>query len=458
MTTFVHRGTRRRVLHAAATAAGGGSLGALLAACAGLGGGAGAPGAPSSTAVTGKVRYSVSIGNPSVQAFWDTTVRTFHNDHPGVEIELEKVALAERQTRDDQLFAFLAAGTIWDVWARDVGTSYQQPLVEKKAVLELDRYFATMPNLKRVFPWARERAKVAGKTYGVPHAVEYIATYYNIPAFRRAGIDKPPTTWNEWVDVNQTLKAAGILPLNIQKNRTNPGHNYSTVLMGLIGKDGFEDLLWRQTRRWDREPGVARAAETMVEMQRQGFLPADTTTGPLDVAKDFPNGTTAMWIQGSWGVAEFDRARNDVPGFEYSFFPLPSQDAKIPPTLAGGLGGGNSVWSETKVRDAAVTWLDWLTSPTAQKLYIELRSQVAPVPFKVEDYQVSEGFKQVLQLLVNAESMGYNVSVVVPAGFVDAYWDGLIEILSQKLTPNEWVRRLQQQWDIAKQENRTPRP
>jgi hypothetical protein len=54
--------------------------------------------------------------------------------------------------------------------------------------------------------------------------------------------------------------------------------------------------------------------------------------------------------------------------------------------------------------------------------------------------------------------MGHNVSVMVPAKFVDVYWDGLAEILNMTLTPREWTTRLQQQWDLAKEENRTPKP
>jgi hypothetical protein len=80
------------------------------------------------------------------------------------------------------------------------------------------------------------------------------------------------------------------------------------------------------------------------------------------------------------------------------------------------------------------------------------------VPFKPEEYKVPEGMAGALRTIASGQEMGYNVSVVVPAKFVDAYWDGLVDIVSDKLTPREWTARLQQQWDIAKQENRTPKP
>ena len=97
-------------------------------------------------------------------------------------------------------------------------------------------------------------------------------------------------------------------------------------------------------------------------------------------------------------------------------------------------------------------------SPAAQKHWVEILFQVAPVPFKPEDYKVPDGMAGAPRTIAGGQEMGYNVSVVVPAKFVDVYWDGLVDVLNAKLTPREWAARLQQQWDVAKQENRTPKP
>jgi hypothetical protein len=97
-------------------------------------------------------------------------------------------------------------------------------------------------------------------------------------------------------------------------------------------------------------------------------------------------------------------------------------------------------------------------SPDAQKLWIETQFSVAPVPFKPEDYKVNDVFARWLGVVAAGSAMGYNVSVVVPAGFVDAYWDGLADILMQKLTPVQWTTNLQQQWDVARREGRVPKP
>ncbi|HEX2033318.1 MAG TPA: extracellular solute-binding protein [Chloroflexota bacterium] len=432
-----------------------GGLGAI-AACGGppaapAGGGGPQP------AEQGKVLYWQESASEQAQQLWGTMAASFKEAYPKIEIEFDATPVPPGQSRDDKLLAALAAGTAWDVWQRDIPPSYQQPLVDQKAVLALDEYYASMPNLKRIHPWARNRSKLYGKTWGVPHEVEFIPIFYNKTAWQKGGIREAPKTWDQFIALNQTLKSAGLQPMNIVKGRTNPGHNFSIYLMGLIGKDGFEELLYRD-RRWEGHEGVIRAAQTLVDFQKQGFIPLDCQTGTYSVATDFQNGTQAMWGSGTWEVAGLERRRRDTPGFEFDFFIPPQQDSRIKPTITGGLGGGFSIWSQSKQPQAAVTMVDFLMSPTAQKHWIEIMFQVAPVPFKPEDYTVPDVLAGALRTIASGQEMGYNVSVVVPAKFVDVYWDGLVEILNNQLTPRDWAARLQQEWDVARQENRTPKP
>jgi raffinose/stachyose/melibiose transport system substrate-binding protein len=440
---------------------------AFIAGVAGLTGavglaGCGADGAMGSAggakgATKGKVQFWQESTSELARQTWSAMQASFKEAYPNIELQIDATPLASGQSRDDKLFASLGAGTAWDVWQRDIPPSYQQPLVDKKAVLALDEYYSNMPNLKRIHTWARNRSKLFGKTWGVPHEVEFIPVFYNKTAWDRGGIKAAPKTWDEFLKLNATLKSSGTQPMNIARGRTNPGHNFSIYLMGLVGKDGFEDLLYRD-KRWDQNDGIVRGAQTLVDFMKQGWIPTDNQTGTHNLNTDFQNGTLAMWGTGTWAVSGFEQRKRETPGFDYDFFIPPSQDAKIKPTLAGGIGGGFSVWSETKDRQAAVAFTDFLMSPAAQKHWIEILFQVAPVPFKPEDYNVPAAMTGALKAIASGQEMGYNVSVVVPAQFVDIYWDGLVGILKQELTPREWAGKLQQEWDIAKKENRTPKP
>ena len=140
----------------------------------------------------------------------------------------------------------------------------------------------------------------------MPHEVEFVPVFYNKGAFAKAGICEAPKTWDAFVGLNRTLKSAGVLPMNIARGRTNPGHNFSIFLMGLTGKEGFDDLLYRD-KRWDQSEPVVQAAQTLVDLQRQGYIPQDCQTGDYNLGNDFQNATQAMG-NGTWQVADFERA------------------------------------------------------------------------------------------------------------------------------------------------------
>lgn len=442
------RVSRRSVVVGGSALIGAASLGAC-----GYGADSDPASAPSGMSSTGKVSFWQEGTGDLATSSWKALGASFKESYPKIELQIDDSPVATGQSRDDKLFAALAGGAAWDVWQRDIPPSYQQPLVDKKAVLAMDEYYANLTNLKRVLPWARTRCKLNGKTWGVPHEVEFVPIFYNKAVFERAGIKASPKTWEEFVKILATIKTSGVQPLNIAKSRTNPGHNYSIYLMGLLGKDGFEDLLFRD-KRWDQVDAVQRAAETLVEFMKQGWIPSDNQTGTYDLNADLQNGALAMWGNGTWNVAAFEKRKRENPGFDYDFFIPPSQDAKIKPTIAGGIGGGFSVWADTKNREASVYFMDFLMSPAAQKSWIEILFQVAPVPFKAADYKVPNAMAAALTTISSGQEMGYNVSVVVPAKFVDVYWDGLIDVINGKYSSKEWAGKLQQQWDIAKTEGR----
>jgi len=201
----------------------GGATGVLgLAACGAVGSGDGTP----KTAASGKVLMWQEGTSELAKQTWTAMAASFKEANPKIDLTFDATPPGTGQTRDDKLFASLAAGTAWDVWQRDIPPSYQQPLVDKKAVLALDEYYANMPNLKRIHPWARNRSKLSGKTWGVPHEIEFVPVFYNKSSWQKAGIKEAPKTWDQYLSLNRTLKTSGVQPMNIAKGRTNPGHNY----------------------------------------------------------------------------------------------------------------------------------------------------------------------------------------------------------------------------------------
>jgi maltose-binding protein MalE len=298
--------------------------------------------------------------------------------------------------------------------------------------------------------------QVNGKKWGIPHEVEYIAVFYNKGALERINVRQDPQTWTQYLTICNTLKASGVQP-QAQSGMPNYGHMFSLLIAAQLGRAGQEDLLYKEGK-WDAE-GPLAVAKTVRDMQAGGVLPADPL-GP-DAPKfpaDFHSGKVAFWFTGTWGIAGFERDKRNVAGYDYGHFPVPPLRNGLKPQLAMGLGGGLQIWAGSKQPDATVAWAqNNLMTPAAVHLWIESVTEIPPVPFKPEDYNVAPGIQQVLKLLSQPGDLALNLMPLVSATFRPFFWETSQALLEGKIGTAEWGSRLQRTWEQEKREGKVPR-
>lgn len=121
---------------------------------------------------------------------------------------------------DDTLLPALSAGNGPDIVAMP---AERLPVyADRGAFVSLDDFYANDPNAAAVNPGAEEMIVVGGTHYGVPTGFVPLALYYNRALFEEAGIDAPPATWDEWVEVSQQL--------TIDENSDGTPEQYGVVL------------------------------------------------------------------------------------------------------------------------------------------------------------------------------------------------------------------------------------
>ena len=82
---------------------------------------------------------------------------------------------------------------------------------------------------------------VKDKVYGVPWDAGMVGFWYNKDLFKKAGIESPPATWEEFLADVKKLQAAGITPLAVGEKDKWPGRfwwEYLAVRNG--GQAAFE--------------------------------------------------------------------------------------------------------------------------------------------------------------------------------------------------------------------------
>ncbi len=152
-----------------------------------------------------------------------------------------------------------------------------------------------------------------GNWYGVPSQPFFGGVFYNKDIFEAAGITAEPTTWAEFMDCCEKIKAAGYDPMCIDDAYVEGVWSYQFGLA--LGEDAFNDLKRGTGDKWNATLDVAKAIE---EMASKGYFSASTGGAQFPAAQngEFAMGTAAMYgWDGSWVCNEV----HDITGDEFNW-------------------------------------------------------------------------------------------------------------------------------------------
>ena len=257
------------------------------------------------------------------------------------------------------------------------------------------------------------RARYTGdnKLYTMPIYADMAGVFYNKSVFDKLQV-QPPKTWDEWLALNEKLKAAGYEALgwmgaevspevwlpgimsdavfrhleeklagdpNFKLNLDDP---YTDVKVQF--KPGFAYCAWKNgvlNTRGDEVRFIFDRLGELVPYFQKGF----TGSKWEDLMVSFTNQRVASFYGAGWLLPILQKTAADLPKeqqFEVGFFPIPGWgDKAIQPdgydfTLAPmrsstGGGAGNEIFalnakSSEEDRKRAVDFVMWMISPEAQ--------------------------------------------------------------------------------------------
>jgi raffinose/stachyose/melibiose transport system substrate-binding protein len=146
----------------------------------------------------------LSDNAPAALVIEKAVIAAFQKANPGI-----KVALHTRPggaEGDNLVKTKLATGNMEDVFNYNSG-ALLAAINPAKTLVDVTK----APFQKNVFDSFKPAVTVAGKVYGSPWGTAMGGgIYYNLPAFKSAGISSTPKTWGELVDDAKKLKASGV--------------------------------------------------------------------------------------------------------------------------------------------------------------------------------------------------------------------------------------------------------
>jgi raffinose/stachyose/melibiose transport system substrate-binding protein len=382
-----------------------------------------------------------------VSKVWDQLNAEFEERYPNVTIKRVNRDFGELKA----LLRLAIAGPKGpDVVEVNQGWPDMGQLVKAGLLLPLDNYAVAYgwnervsENVLAVSSWTPDGEQFgSGNLYGYTTFGEIIGVYYNARMLEDLGLSVP-TTFEEFEDALEVAKQAGEVPIQFGNNDAFPGiHEYVVLQDQMAEVDYLTDLVFGQERddlSFDN-PGNLQAASTLQDWAEKGyFTPGFGGGGYDDSVANFAAGEGLFMITGNWIVESLG-----ADSREFGFFVMPPMEAGGPPVSTGGAGFPLSISAGTEHPDAAAAYIDWMTSEHAAELLLP----TGQIPLRIgATTLVEEG--TVLADVVNAAATVSDANGMVPyldwatPTFYDTTTAAIQELMAQRITPQEFVTRIQ---------------
>lgn len=301
----------------------------------------------------------------------DTLIENFEAANPGITVKTNQFPYADYRTK---VAAAIPAGEGPDVvqlfygWLNDyVDAELIQPLPTDAFPVETidEEFFPMVQAMKR-----------DGQYMALPTAVRSLALFYNERLFDKAGIEKPPETLDELVEVAKKLTvrdgAGNLTQVGLTSGMTAQDHHWwREVLLRQFGGQPYSDDL--KTVAYDSDAG-RKALEWYVALDQEHGVTDSTFMDEPQAA--FKAGRAGMHIDGSFRIG----ALNDTRGLKWGV-------AELPAGPDGTKSNYSSYWvnavtskAEGEKYDAALKFMAYITSDEAMQIWLETVGELPAKP------------------------------------------------------------------------------
>ena len=247
-----------------------------------------------------------------------------------------------------------------------------------------------------------------GKLYGIPvDSTSLVGVFYNKTVFANAGIEKAPTTWDEFLAVCDKIKASGVTPLYYAgadtwtlQCFTHFGFNQDVVDSGLSYREFWNEMNTNK-RHYSDAKNFADAIKKSKDMIGLGYVNETYLSDTYDMAQTaLAEGTAGMHVNGTWIYDEiaskYPEAADQIGSF---VLPLNDERNYTCSSMPGAIGMTESC-SNTEAGQKA---LNFLASKEAQQIYAS--AQPGIYLNKEVQSDLSDAYQTLADAMDNGNSM-----------------------------------------------------
>jgi len=287
--------------------------------------------------------------------------KEFEAANPGVKINVTGIPFDDAH---DKLATAITAAKTPDI--SQIGTTWMGEF----ATQALDPTPATIDK-STFFEGAQKTTEVGGTSYGVPWYVETRLVYYRKDLAAKAGITTLPTDWAGLKAMAKAMqtKAGAKWGIDLQPG----GQGSWQSILPFAWSNGAEVATVDQKKYTFDTPQTAEAAKYyqsyFTDKIAAKELPKDSR------APSFVNGSVPMFISGPWEMGGIDKLGGPSFKDKYGVMMMPK---KV--TATSFVGGSDlAVFKNSKNRDSAWKFVQWLSKPETQVKFFGLSTDLPSV-------------------------------------------------------------------------------
>jgi ABC-type glycerol-3-phosphate transport system substrate-binding protein len=395
--------------------------------------------------------FGQTAGAPAIEIIHNEYQRT----HPNV--VLERSVFGGGWPIRRALEKAFKAGNAPDVfysWPSGAGIA---SFVNAGKIADLTSYADAHKWWARLPEWAQLRNMNRGRLYAYPWEVDLEYVYYNRALFKKLGIGVPET-YKDVLNWCQVAKKAGYIPIALGNKDLWPAVNMFSDMTALTGGRQLGLDILQNRKKWNN-PEVRDALTKILEMVSHGcFSPKCNDVTYEDAMLDFySEKATAVWT-GTWMIQP---VIDNMESEKLDIFYFPKIYPDKPQASHISEGSAYYIASQSKIKDVAAEYIDFITHPRWLKTWIEegyaIPAQKQRIDFS--HYRVEPVVAKAFQIGLDWDDRHVDAfHTTAPLRVTDVLYHKLPDVLLRKLSIADFLNEIDQKMAIAASTNETWSP
>jgi raffinose/stachyose/melibiose transport system substrate-binding protein len=403
------------------------------------------------SAATGPVtiRFFHKWPEPKHMEFYNFVIQEYEKTHPNVKIVMESVA---DEPYKDKIRVLMASGEVPDIYFSWAG-EFSWKFARGGQALDLTDAVMNSDWKDKIILSAVEPYKWQGKIYGVPMRINAKFMVYNKAMFEQYGL-QPPTTWDEFLAVCETLKQNGVTPIAFGDEFPWAASHYIGDFNAKLVDPAVRQadyLLTAPAEQLFTDPGYVEALSRFQLLMDKGYF----NEGPNGISH---SGARSSFIAGKAGMMyieleEFVTVADGMGADAFGFFQFPSgTGGKGDQKLLTGAPDGFMVYSKTKHPQEAIDFLKFLTSPEMGKEYVKRLGIPSAAVGAVSTETALPIVVAGVESINTASGMALWLDTDINIKIVEVYLPGMQAVLNGTKTPQQVMSEVQEAAKTVQQE------